>query len=204
MVTIQVWKPAILYWALKQFPNEHIVYIDAGYHILSSPYVDPNFETVLKTAEDNGALAFNLPGHNDVQWTKSDLIKVLQPSQETLIANQVQAGFISLPPSRERTLLISNWRDLSLIKSGFYFTDESEMIQSSGFIEHRHDQSALSLLWKGLNLYSEEDKTYPTIDNRFPILASRDNTSLKYGSSTFRYRFQHRFNSVADIALKRK
>jgi len=198
-----VWKPAIFFWALKHFPNDHIVYVDAGSHILSSTHVDPNFQTVLKIAEDNGALAFNLPGHNDMQWTKSDLIKVLQPSQQTLIANQVQAGFISLPPSKERTLLMNDWRDLSLIRNGFYFTDESEMIQSSSFIEHRHDQSALSLLWKGLNLYSEEDKTYPTIENRFPLLASRDNTGLKYGSSASRYRFEHRFNSIADLALHR-
>jgi hypothetical protein len=199
-----IWKPAILYWADKNFPNSHIVYIDAGSHLRSDAKNEKSLQSVLLKAEDFGSLAWNLPNHNDIQWTKAEAIQLLNPPIEQLLSNQVQGGYISLPPRKNRKKLIEQWREISLLLDGFYFTDELRSRQSPEFIEHRHDQSILSLLWKHHDFYSEEDKTTPSIDNEFGIVSSRNNTALKFDSNVRIMQSRRYFDLSIDKVLGRK
>jgi hypothetical protein len=199
-----IWKPAILHWADKHFPNSHIVYVDAGSHLRSSTEQQRSIESTLLRAEQNGALAWNLPGHNEIQWTKSDAIELLKSPIEDLLSNQVQSGFISMPPTKSRGAFTDQWREISLMHDGFYFTDELRSPQSPDFKEHRHDQSILSLLWKQHKLYSEEDKTSPHADNEFGIISSRNNTSLNFNTDWKVLQTRRYFDLTIDKVLGRK
>jgi hypothetical protein len=199
-----IWKPSILHWAHKNFPNSHIVYVDAGSHLRSDEGHQKTLESTLIRAENFGSLAWDLPKHNEIQWTKSEAIALLDPPFEHLLSNQVQGGYISIPPSKNRKEFTEQWREISLLLDGFYFTDELRSPQSPEFKEHRHDQSILSLLWKQYQFYSEEDKTFPSIENDFPIISSRNNTSLKINSDLKRLQARRYFDLSIDKVLGRK
>jgi hypothetical protein len=199
-----VWKPAVLHWGQEQFPNDQIVYIDAGSHIRSEEKFRKSFGDSLQRAEKHGSLAWNLPHHNERQWTKLEAINLLKSPQSHLDSNQIQSGFISLMPSKSRVDFIRDYREISLLRNGFYFTDDLELHQRQEFIEHRHDQSILSLLWKKHDLYSEIDQTTPLISNTFGLIASRNNTSLPYGSSVKKLQSRRYIDVCIDKILKRK
>ena len=199
-----VWKPAILKWADSNFKKSHILYVDAGSHFRSGLNQIKSLESSLRESDKNGALAWSLPDHTEYQWTKIEVIKLINSPENQLLANQVQSGFISLAPSKNREVLVDQWRDISLMRKGFYFTDDLESQQYPDFIEHRHDQSILSLLWKQLGLYSEIDKTEPYDGNEFGLVASRNNTSLPYGTSVNRLQAERYLDLVVDKTLRRK
>ena len=199
-----VWKPAVLHWAHGQFPNDHIVYVDSGSHIRSEKEFRDSFGLALYKAEMLGSLAWNLPHHNERQWTKLEAIKLLKSPESHLDSNQIQSGFISLIPSETRANFIDEFREVSMLRNGFFFTDDLEMHQGQEFIEHRHDQSILSLLWKKYDLYSEVDKTTPLISNSFGLIASRNNTSLPYGSSVRKLQAMRYLDLCTDKILNRK
>jgi hypothetical protein len=171
------WKPAVLTWADLLFPHSQILYMDAGSHIDASPKQIQVFSSLLKDSIKSGGLAWHLPDHSDEAWTKRELIDLLNPPQHILKSNQVQSGFIMLPPSRQRTSLAKEWRDLASLEEGFYFSDELWHVQSKLFVEHRHDQSNLSLLWKKYDLVSRDDLTDPSNIGNFPIIAARNNST---------------------------
>lgn len=198
-----VWKPAILNWAHRAYPDALLTYIDSGSHILTEN-CQPNFEEYLLRAEQAGGLAWNLPSHNEYSWTKKELIDHLAPETSILEMSQVQSGYISLPPSAQRNELITSWRDLSLTRNGYFFTDEHGDQQCKEFVEHRHDQSALSLLWKMASLPSDEDCTFPYPDNVSPVISARNNTALKYGRSKSEMQAARYVDLAFDAIFSRK
>jgi hypothetical protein len=198
-----VWKPALLRWAHLNFPNSNIVYIDSGSHIIRG-HRDPTLAEILDSSEKSGGLAWHLPLHNDIQWTKKELISFLKPSETDLASDQVQSGFISLPPSGARAELTERWFEISILRNGFYFTDEEYLVQDESFIEHRHDQSALSLLWKWLKLPSQTDCTFPSKDNFSALISSRNNTSMPYKSSQHLIQSRRYLDLSIDFATRRK
>jgi len=174
------WKPSVLMWAHLNFPNRQIVYIDAG-----SEFFSDGLHLLSKDLTESlhtGGLAFSLPEHPDICWTKRDLLERLQVSCLDSETDQVQSGFICLPPSELRDSLITDWRNIALEQSGFYFTDESRLIPHKHFKEHRHDQSVLSCLWKIHGISHKTDLSLPNYDNSYGLLAKRNNSRLKHQS----------------------
>ncbi len=199
-----IWKPAMLFWAHLQFPNDHLLYVDAGSHFKTDPSGTNRLCQLLIEAEQNGALAWSLPNHNELQWTKSETLDLLKPSNSIVCENQVQSGYISLPPSLERNELLGQWRNFALESDGFHFTDELRGVQHPEFIEHRHDQSVLSILWKSLSLHARNDETFPTRGSTFPVVSARNNTSLSENVSDFRKQVYRYADLVIDFMTGRK
>lgn len=194
------WKPSVLLWAHLNFPNHQIVYVDAGSEFFSEGVhlLGQDLEKSLHS----GGLAFNLPGHSDICWTKKDLLDRLEISDLDSETDQVQSGFICLPMSNQRNSLLTDWRNLALEGDGFFFTDESRSISDERFKEHRHDQSALSCLWKLHDLPHKSDLSLPYQDNSYGLQARRNNSRLKF-NSRFRMIFHHLYLLI-DIALSRR
>jgi hypothetical protein len=199
-----VWKPAIVYRLSLLYPKSHIVYVDAGSHIRHRPHEVASLEKTLTRSELHGSLAWNLPQHNELQWTKMEVRELLSPSNESLRSNQVQSGFISLPANNARKKLLRNWRDIAITSNGFFFTDELTFKQDSEFIEHRHDQSVLSLLWKESNLYTEVDLSVPINGNTFGLISSRNNTGLPITTNQKIRQTSRYFDLAYDLLLRRK
>jgi hypothetical protein len=194
------WKPSVLLWAHLNFPNFQITYVDAG-----SEFLDEGIQSLrqdLKDSNLSGGLAWSLPKHPEKCWTKAELIERLSVSELDLQSDQIQAGFISLPVSKKRETLITQWRAIAFEQDGFYFTDESKQHFSQDFKEHRHDQSVLSCLWKMQALPYKSDKTSPHQQNTYGLVAKRNNSRFRY-KSKIRY-FSKYVYLLIDIILSRR
>jgi len=198
-----IWKPAILNWAHVNYPDSHLIYIDSGSHIVLEN-TDLSFEDLLLEAERMGGLAWSLPGHDEISWSKQELITYLRPDPAILQADQVQSGYISLPPSSNRGAFLAMWREISLLDNGFFFTDELRVDQNPKFIEHRHDQSVFSLLWKLHCFPQKSDITFPYHGNRSPLISSRNNTSQRFGASETRLKYSRYIDLAVDVITRRK
>ena len=171
-----LWKTAILNWAETNFPGESFLYMDAGSHIQGG-ITEFTVKKLLSENNDLG-LAWQLPNHPEVKWTKNELIQRMGCDARILESNQIQSGFIYLPKIDNRSNFIKLYRDLALENSGFFFSDELLSIQNPQFISHRHDQSVFSLLWKNFGFGYQIDKTFPENLGQFPIIAARNNTKV--------------------------
>lgn len=198
------WKPALLNWADLFFPNSQIIYMDAGCHIDSKPHQISIFQHLLEESKTNGGLAWHLPNHSDISWSKREVIEFIKPNQKDIYRDQVWAGFIALPPSAQRLSFARDWRDMALVEQGFYFSDELIFEQDVTFVEHRHDQSAFSLLWKKYDFISCSDQTDPNNLGTFPIIAARNNTSINLASSLSSRRFHAYTDLLTDIVFRKK
>lgn len=176
------WKPAALVWADIMFPSYQIIYVDAGSHlnIESSTFMN-DLEKWAQVSENLGGLAWQLPNNVEKFWTKMELVKFLNPNSDTLESGQVQSGFIMIPPSKKRSFLLNDWLDITLSNNGLMINDELHINQIPAFIEHRHDQSIFSLLWKKYEFPLITDESDPILNWQSPIIATRNNTNLPYG-----------------------
>jgi hypothetical protein len=100
--------------------------------------------------------------------------------------------------------MINFWNELAIEKNGFYFSDEIEIIQSSSFISHRHDQSSFSMLWKMFEFGVKDDMTYPENLRNFPIIAMRNNSGVSATSSHTMIATAKNFNYLKDKIFRRR
>ena len=176
------WKPSVLLWAHLNFPNHQIVYIDAGSEFQFGEENLRSLRDLLEYVNQGGAIAFSLPQHPERNWTKIDLLHKLEVSNIHMNSPQIQSGFVALNSNSKRRALLNSWRDIAFLEDGFYFTDKSRVKGNIGFIEHRHDQSILSCLWKSLDFPSIEDPSQPNSSNNFGLIAHRNNSRLRMDS----------------------
>jgi hypothetical protein len=195
------WKPTALVWADIMFPSHHIVYVDAGSHlnIKSSTFMN-DLEKWAKVSENLGGLAWQLPNNVEKFWTKMELVKFLNPDSDSLESGQVQSGLIMLPPIKKRSALLQDWLDITLSNNGLMINDELQINQIPGFIEHRHDQSIFSLLWKKYEFPLITDESDPILNWKSPIIATRNNTNLPLGlTPSWIIKMVSRINVLFDI-----
>jgi hypothetical protein len=198
------WKPSVLLWAHLNFPNHSLFYFDAGSQIDTSPTKVQALNNVLNKVNTQGQIAWHLPQHSEANWTKVEVLNDFAPSLGSQNSGQVQSGFIGFSPGKTRNEFVRRFRNSALERDGFYFSDEITQIQNSGFIEHRHDQSLLSCLWKSEGFYSEEDPSYPFPENPFPAIAFRNNSRLPMKTSTTLRKFRRLLYLTMDFTFKRR
>jgi len=197
------WKPAVLKWAKQQYPNANILYMDSGSHIDNSQKQIDLLKKLLSENADRG-LAWKLPFHQEISWTKKELLIKLAPSKDILQTGQIQSNFIYIPNTSLSNELLHRWNHLAVEKKGFYFSDELEINQNPEFIAHRHDQSAFSILWKMLGFGVMDDMTYPENLGNYPVVAMRNNTGFSATSSNRKLAATRNFNVVKDRILRRR
>ena len=170
------WKPSVLLWAHLNFPNHQVVYIDAGSEFDCTKETFVTLEKILNDSFTSGGLAWHLPDHSEICWTKKESLLAFNATMEMKHSNQIQSGFIALPPTPTRLLLITDWRSWAIAKEGYFFTDQMTLKASAEFQEHRHDQSMLSLLWKKYHLPAPLDLTSPPHSTDLGLRSSRNNS----------------------------
>jgi hypothetical protein len=198
------WKTSILKWAFENFRNDQVLYVDAGHQINLEHDSISNIRKLLVSGENSRGIAWQLPNHREIQWTKVELHLAMNTSSEQMKENQIQANFILMPPGDGRIKFAADFRNMALEKNGFYFNDEIIEPQFPEFIEHRHDQSVFSLLWKKYGYGFYPDKTFAANWGSFPIIAMRNNTGLKATSRPEINWLARHFDATIDKLLKRK
>lgn len=197
-----IWKPLVLKWAMQQYPNLNILYMDSGSHIDQNLLQITKLKNLLLENSNNG-LAWAL-NHKEVAWSKRELVLRINPTEKILQSEQVQAGFIYVPNNDLANEMINFWNKLAVERNGFYFSDEIEVTQTNSFISHRHDQSAFSMLWKLYEFGLKDDITYIENLKNFPIIQARNNTRVSATSSHAIIGTVRNINLLQDKLLRRR
>lgn len=179
-----MWKPAVLKWASENYPNYQILYIDAGFDINSTQNLIKEFENFLKSNWSLGSCAFSQASFVEKYWTKKEVLNYFNSSSLIRSSDQVYAGFILIAPSKDREIFIKDYYEATRFDKGFLFNDTFRLNQIDGFIQHRHDQSILSCIWKKMNLNLESELVNYSNYGKFLMIAARNRTGLPVNAGT--------------------
>ena len=126
-----------------------VMYADPGCEIPNNLISKMRFKTLLRGAYNFGGIAEQLD-YPEYMYTKEALLKFIGDRADIRNTGQIQATWFILKNNSLNVNLIDKWLTLTDPTLGLW-QDPSErerMSQSSGFIDHRRDQSIFSLLWK--------------------------------------------------------
>ena len=161
-----IWKPEIILDALINIPDGSILqYSDLGCHINSAGLerlkeyqnicAQKNMITFQYYEPKNKKMDLIYPDYLEYKYTKSDLMNYFKLNHKSIHMNspQIISGSFFIKKNKESIEFIKNWLK---IFDNMSLIDNSPSIAKNHieFIEHRHDQSALSLLCKLNNIFS--------------------------------------------------
>jgi glycosyltransferase involved in cell wall biosynthesis len=185
-----IWKAKIIETMLKGIPEDDIlVYLDAGCEINSLGQA--RFHNYLDIVNRFGFMFFYLNGsdYQICQWTKASLLKKFElydAPQEIMSLPQMESGVLFFKNTKATRSFVNEWAKLSVEDDYSLINDvKTEDDELPTFVENRHDQAILSLLFlkheygvaiKNENFYLLEwDKfSHPEI---MPIAALRNLTT---------------------------
>jgi len=189
-----VWKPQIILQTLKQMQEgDVLLYMDAGCHFNKNGLERMNyyFEQVINSPA--GILAFHVDKRPTADpnlealydgiekfLTKGDLFDFFGVRNNTDIVDtgQIMATAIIFKKCKQSEKFVTDW--LNVFRHNFNLINNSPSISPNfiGFIEHRHDQSVLSILCKLRNVptisaYETWQIDWKKLD-KYPIQTKRD------------------------------
>lgn len=177
-----IWKSYIVKKEIDRCNDgDYLVYLDGGCRINKSGR--QRFEEYKQMLTDKHPIACF--GHNNCyekQYNKMDLLEFLglQENEEILNAPQIMSGGIIIYVCDVSRKLIGEWFDISQNNYHLLTDSPSKNAELPSFIEHRHDQSILSLLLKkhDCGLILPQDEFWHCNDDwtdmtRFPFWATR-------------------------------
>ena len=194
------WKAEIIKNFLKKVPNNSIVqYTDVGCHLNKNGL--KRLKQYFNLCNKKGILTFQykLPRQKKLkpfknmkfqrylehEYTKMDLYKYLIKKNKTKIFNseQIMSGIIFFKKNKFSIDLLNIWEKI-LKKDNLIDDSKSFLSNHKKFVEHRHDQSAFSLICKKKRVYSissaecewaeKKNKRIWLHLKNFPIHARRD------------------------------
>jgi len=141
------WKPYIIFHYLQNVEvNDTVVYLDGRSHFKSKKI---EWLEVFNSQQEFELCVLQTK-HRESLFTTAEVFKFFNIDIDSFLANSGQiAGGVSALKKNNKTLdLIENWMSI-LYRETELFNDSYDFHnQKKGFIEHRHDQSAFSLLVK--------------------------------------------------------
>lgn len=138
-----LWKPYFILKTLNDLnEGDYLFYSDAGGFFLKS--VDILIDELKKSKQD--IMGFELP-LIESQWTKRELFLNMNCDENYYYeSNQILASFMLIKKSEVSVAFVNEYLEYS--KNEINITDRLNIKQGDDFIEHRHDQSIFSLLYK--------------------------------------------------------
>ena len=142
-----VWKPLILsaLLASEVKENEILVYTDAGTELNINISSKVRLRKLVRQTESQPILAFSTR-EPEYKFTKRKCIDILRDlsNAETF---QVEATTILIRNCEESRNFINEWIEIATCEN-FSFIDDSLGDECYDFVDHRHDQSIFSILYK--------------------------------------------------------
>lgn len=135
-----LWKPYIILDTLKQIPDGDIVlYLDSGVEILK------DIDTLLNNLSTHAIIAFE-NSHTNRQYVKRDLLKLMGiDTPEVRDSIHLQASYLAFKNNKSTRKFVKKW--LELCENEIALTDTPSIDEYTDFLDHRHDQAILSLLY---------------------------------------------------------
>ena len=191
------WKPEIIASYLNKIPKNSILqYSDIGCHF--NPNGIKKLKEYIQIVDKKNILAFKYSNPNfdikknykfqiyyENEYTKADAWKYfnIEVDSDLLKTEQIWSGTVFFKNNDYVKEILNDWIKACNITS---LIDDSLSIKQNhqNFIEHRHDQSILSLICKKKNIFclSASECEWAEFDNKriwshlynYPILAKRD------------------------------
>ena len=202
------WKPAIILDCLEKLPDGALVmYSDIGNHVnIHGQSMYHRLFAVLDTL-DVPIIANQIATSkfNERRYTKGDVIDYFSVRNNDCIidSGQFQSGMIFFRKCDKSMEFMRRW--YQVLDCGIRLFDDSPSVSPCfpEFIEHRHDQSAFSILCKIYGLYGIPEYLFYVNDSkkrdeiRFsPILNLRDtNGSIPFDTLSHLRLFKHRIKA---------
>jgi hypothetical protein len=137
-----VWKPLVIWQALLEAADgDTIMYADAATEVVLDP--SPLFEV----AAQQHVVGFGL-SHKEKKFTKRDTFVILN-GEMLADTDQVMASFIVFRRSLISLGFVSQW--LGFVQDKRLVSDQANELGRPNypeFVDHRHDQSVFSILYK--------------------------------------------------------
>lgn len=155
-----IWKPFIILETFNSLQEgDTVMYSDAGLSVIDN--LNPLYEMTQKTS-DNEIMLFQVPGGHLVRtWTKRDAYVLTDCDEERYYNHPILNGALSLWVKGDKAInFLTAWQ--RYLRDPRIVTDDPNMCgraDISGFKEHRHDQSVLSLMGIKNNLKIFRDPT---------------------------------------------
>ena len=147
-----IWKPKIIQMMLAGLPEgDVLVYMDAGNEI--NPSGIERFNLYLELVIKAGFVFFYLNGSNvEVrQWTKAALLKrfgITDSDEAILKTPQMESGVLLFHNTQATRDFVAEWARVAVEQEYVLINDAlCEIPEKPSFMENRHDQAILSLLF---------------------------------------------------------
>jgi len=124
-----------------------VCFADAGCEIAVNRISRQVLKSNFKKAYLHGGLAEQLP-LPERSWTKKKTMDYFHPRNSHALSGQIQSTLSYWRVDEKNVDLVNQWVLLSDPKLDLWQDPPSKDLEEEYFIEHRHDQSIFSLLWK--------------------------------------------------------
>lgn len=158
-----LWKPYFILKTLETLNDgDYLFYSDSGAFFLKS--VDILIDELEKYDQD--IMGFELP-LIEKQWTKQELfVRMDCDTEEFYETNQILASYMLIRKSEFSKEFFNKYLEISCDELNITDKYDYNILQNKEFIEHRHDQSIFSLLYKKFKLKVFKD---PSQFGKYPI-----------------------------------
>jgi hypothetical protein len=135
-----LWKPYLILKTLNEIPeNDYIIYLDSSIKMLK------NITPLVEKLKDADILLFR-NNHSNRKYVKRDLLKIMDMDKdEVRDSTQLQGGFLVIRNTQFSRDFIKKW--LELCENPQAVTDAPSVDEYKDFVDHRHDQAILTLLY---------------------------------------------------------
>lgn len=169
-----IWKPIVMLDMFSRFPEGDIVaYADAGCGISTTPEARSNMEAWIRDCVEHPThrLSFQMP-HLEERYTKADVFQLMEADDERFKKTGQFIGCIQFMMICKNNFdFLSKWKLKMSQKKYHYVSDKlSEIKNPENFVDHRHDQSILSIMLKKMGSSERPDHWN---NYSFPIVVIR-------------------------------
>jgi hypothetical protein len=193
-----IWKPAILSHLIDLLEDgEMVLLLDAGCQFNCNQNSWLRFQQYIDLCTTSDLLvmqladgSFGFDNLTDAAWTKLSVLNSLDPQSIFRNTNQIQSGIIFATKSEKSQRVAKKWLRSCLDSDYSFLLDPLDTDpQPDKFVQHRWEQSILSLIVKSEGIQPLVDETYfyPNWNEGldFPIWAMRNRS----GGNAFRRNF---------------
>ena len=158
-----LWKPYFILKKLKEMQlGDYLFYSDAG--VFFTKPIDILIEEIERSDQD--IMGFELP-LIESQWTKEELFNSMQCTEKTFReTNQIIGGFQLIKKTTFSLEFYNEYLEYACNEINLTDKYDNKILQNTDFIDHRHDQSIFSLLYKKNKLRPFKD---PTQFGKYPV-----------------------------------
>jgi hypothetical protein len=200
-----LWKPISILHFIRRNPDlDVVVYLDAGFQLNFNDRSIARFQEYMILAQERALVAF-VSEHIESNWTKQDLLQKFNSRFSS--SNQFLGGFLAGKPS-ELVDVCNEWLKLARSED-FHLLDDSpsRLPNSSKFVEHRHDQSILSLLLKERGAFgiSESESLFQNWEvegTDFPFWYTRHTGSTRITNTNLSNQFLRQYDKIYTLVDK--